>query len=287
MALADTVPVAQYRARLAQVRDVLLFARSAAGGARESDVAAARRILRLTDGVTVGGERVAVDDGAIADDLVPTDEAIDAALRRVEALLALAPPAGAPSVDASRADARLHEIVDQAAAAQGGGSLLDLVGQAILRFLSGLRGPGLDPAALIPAVGLLGLALILFIVATLGRALPERVRREVLVPDLAPGERPDPARQLRAADDALAGGRPRDAIHALFLYAIGALTVREAIRYEPALTDRELLVRAAAIPHADALGDLVAIYERSWFGLREPSRDEALRARELALRVAP
>ncbi|HKW77783.1 MAG TPA: DUF4129 domain-containing protein, partial [Candidatus Limnocylindria bacterium] len=86
---------------------------------------------------------------------------------------------------------------------------------------------------------------------------------------------------------ALAGGHPRDAIHALFLYVIAALATREAIRYDPALTDRELLVRAAAIPHADALRDLVAIYERSWFGLRDPSSDEARRARDLALRVAP
>ncbi len=46
-------------------------------------------------------------------------------------------------------------------------------------------------------------------------------------------------------------------------------------------------MRAAAIPHADALRDLVGIYERSWFGLRDPSVDEARRARELALRVAP
>jgi hypothetical protein len=63
--------------------------------------------------------------------------------------------------------------------------------------------------------------------------------------------------------------------------------VRETIRYDPALTDRELLLRAAAIPHADSLRDLVALYERSWFGLREPSGDEARRARALALQVAP
>jgi hypothetical protein len=157
----------------------------------------------------------------------------------------------------------------------------------ILRFISGLRGPSVDLAQIWPLVGTLGLAVILFVLATLGRALPERVRREVLVRGGVSPERADPAAHLRAADAALGAARPRDAIHALFLYVIAALTTREAIRYDPALTDRELLVRAAAIPHADALRDLTSIYERSWFGLREPSADEAQRARDLALRVAP
>ena len=80
--------------------------------------------------------------------------------------------------------------------------------------------------------------------------------------------------------------RPREAIHALYLFALNTLVAREAIRYDPALTDRELLLRAAGVPHADALRDLVGLYERSWFGLRDPGVDEARRARSLALRVA-
>jgi hypothetical protein len=92
---------------------------------------------------------------------------------------------------------------------------------------------------------------------------------------------------LRAADAAIAAGRSRDALHALYLYVVTTLEVRETIHYDPALTDRELLLRAAAIPHADSLRDLVGLYERSWFGMRDPSRDEARRARDLALLVAP
>lgn len=281
------MPIAQYRARLQQVQDLLLLARSASGAARASEVAAAQRLLRLTDAVAVGGATVSVDDSALADDLAPTDAAIGAALTRVEALLALAPPPDAPSVDPSAADARLREIVAATSAAQAGSNVLDGITQLVLRLLSGLQGPRLDIGMLLPAIGLLGLGLVVFILATLGRALPERVRGEVLVPLARAEERPDPAGQLRSADAALAADRPRDAIHALFLYVIAALTAREILRYEPALTDQELLARAAAIPHADALRDLVRIYERSWFGLRDPSRDEALHARELALRVAP
>ena len=67
--------------------------------------------------------------------------------------------------------------------------------------------------------------------------------------------------------------------------AVGAAKVRFAADF-PALTDHELLLRAAAIPNADALRDLVALYERAWFGLREPDAAEAERARSLATRVA-
>ena len=132
----------------------------------------------------------------------------------------------------------------------------------------------------------LGLALVAFILATLGRGLKERFRHEVLVADHSRERAEDPAMHLRAAESALASGRARDAIHELYLFVIGSLSARELIRYDPALTDRELLQRAAAIPQADALRDLVALNERAWFGLREPDPNEAERARSLAARLA-
>jgi len=132
----------------------------------------------------------------------------------------------------------------------------------------------------------LGLGLVLFIIATLGRGVRERVRTEVLLPDRALTRAEDPAAHRRAAEAALAGGRAREAIHELYLYVLQSLAARELIRYDPALTDHELLLRAAAIPNADALRDLVALYERAWFGLREPDAAEAERARSLATRVA-
>jgi len=170
--------------------------------------------------------------------------------------------------------------------AQASPSFIDAIVRAFQRFLAGLEGPRVDFGVVWPALGILGAAIIFFVVATLGRGLGERVRTEVALRESAGADRADPARHLRAADEALAAGRPRDAIHGLYLFALTSLVVRELIRFDPALTDRELLVRAAAIPHADALRDLVALYERSWFGLRDPGTDEARRARTLALRVA-
>jgi hypothetical protein len=250
----------------------------------------AQSTLRTTHQVALpSGDTLAVDDSALAAAIETTDAGLDAALARMSAHILLVSRLGSPAIDAATADARLRPIVEQqtAAAASANPDLIDAIGRLILRFVSGLRGPAIGFAQLWPFIGTLGIAVILFILATLGRGLPERVRREVLVRGGPSEARADPATHLRAADAALSSGRPRDAIHALFLYAITALTARETIRYDPALTDSELLVRAAAIPHADALRDLVGIYERSWFGLRDPSVDEARRARELALRVAP
>ena len=62
--------------------------------------------------------------------------------------------------------------------------------------------------------------------------------------------------------------------------------MHETIRYDPALTDHELLARAAAIPQIGSLRDLVALHERVWFGLKPADRDDAARGRELAQRIA-
>lgn len=253
---------------------------------RQTAVASARASLHLTDAVSLpSGGTLTIDDSALAE-LDTTDASLDAGIARIDARLALVRRIGAPSIDPATADARLRDVVRQSGPVASG-DIFELIGQLILRFLSSLRDPGIDRRAIETAVGGLGVAVILFIVATLGRALPERMRREVLVRDGPAADREDPGAHLRAADAAIAAGRSREAIHELFLYVIASLEQRDAIRYDPALTDRELLLRAAAIPHAESLRDLVASYERSWFGLREPTVEESRRARELALRVAP
>ena len=286
-ALADTVTVSQYRQRLTQARADLIVARNAPSGL-QATLDRVGALLRLTTEVTLAsGGTIAVDDARLAEGLTGTTASIDSAIARIDARLSLVPRAGDPSIDGVAADARLREIVGEAGQAPPPVDLLDAIGRALLRFFSQLQGPGIDPTILWPAIGALGVAVILFVIATLGRALPERVRREVLVRGSLVEDRLDPTAQLRAADVAMAAGRPRDALHALYLYVIASLASREAVRYDPALTDRELLERASAIPHADSLRDLVLMYERSWFGLREPSQDEARVARELALRVAP
>jgi len=286
VAHADTISPRDYRQRLTDARALVVQARSLAGADREAALTRARLLLLATTAITLPGGELTIDDSALAERLVSSDAALDAGVALLDAQLALVSRAVSPSLDAARSDAALRDVLRAVESAQASPSLLDAIVRALQRFLAGLEGPRVDFGVVWPALGILGAAIIFFVVATLGRGLGERVRTEVALREAAGADRADPARHLRAADEALAAGRPRDAIHALYLFALTSLVAREAIRFDPALTDRELLVRAAAIPHADALRDLVALYERSWFGLRDPGADEARRARTLAMRVA-
>jgi hypothetical protein len=286
VAHADTVSPRDYRQRLADARSLVVQARSLSGAARDAAVTRARVILSATTAISLPMGDLPISDTALADRITSDNAAIDAALALIDAQVALSERALSPSIDAARSDAALHDALGGVDASSGSVSFLDAIVLALQRFLAGLPGPRVDFGLIWPILGILGAAIIFFVVATLGRGLGERVRTEVALREAVGADRPDPARHLRAADEALAGGRPREAIHALYLFALTTLVAREAIRYDPALTDRELLVRAAAVPNAEALRDLVALYERSWFGLRDPGQEEARRARSLAMRVA-
>ena len=286
VAHADTVSPRDYRQRLTDARALVVQARALTGAARDAAVTRARSVLTVTTAIALPAGELTINDSALAERIVSSDAALDAAVALFDAQLALVSRAVSPSIDAARSDAALRDVLRAVENAQASPSFIDAIVRAFQRFLAGLEGPRVDFGLVWPLLGILGAAIIFFVVATLGRGLGERVRTEVALRESAGADRADPARHLRAADEALAAGRPRDAIHALYLFALTSLVAREAIRFDPALTDRELLVRAAAIPHADALRDLVALYERSWFGLRDPGTDEARRARSLALRVA-
>jgi uncharacterized protein DUF4129 len=286
VAHADTISPRDYRQRLTDARALVVQARALTGAARDAAVTRARLVLSATTAIALPAGELSINDSALAERIVSSDTSLEAALALLDAQLALVSRAVSPSIDSARSDAALRDVLRAVENAQASPSFVDAIVRAFQRFLAGLEGPRVDFGLVWPVLGILGAAIIFFVVATLGRGLGERVRTEVALRESAGADRADPARHLRAADEALAAGRPRDAIHALYLFALTSLVAREAIRFDPALTDRELLVRAAAIPHADALRDLVALYERSWFGLRDPGTDEARRARSLALRVA-
>jgi hypothetical protein len=277
-----------YRARLVQVRALVDRSRGVGTADREAMLTQAAALLRQTTALQTHGEAVPIDDGPIATILAGPNGA-NGALAILDAYIARADRAVQTGIDPATADARLHEVLGKTESAgtslSGIAALVDWIASRLAAFFSGLRGiPDLSFAPWI--VVALGLGLVLFIIATLGRGVRERVRTEVLLPDRALTRAEDPAAHRRAAEAALAGGRAREAIHELYLYVLQSLAARELIRYDPALTDHELLLRAAAIPNADALRDLVALYERAWFGLREPDAAEAERARSLATRVA-
>lgn len=287
-ASADTITIAQYSQRLLGSRALLTSAKSSVPGQRAAFVESARTLLRQTSAVRLAdGRLVAIDDAAVAARVAPDDDALDRAVADIELLLLHVARVSSPgAVDPSVAQARLRELVGEQRVRDAPQTLATAIAAAITGFIASLRGAAPDARIVLVVVGGLGLALLLVVVGLLGRDLRERFRREVVAAELRRERASDPGAHLRAADAALAAGRARDAVHALYRYALAALAATEAISFDPALTDRELLVRAVAIPNADALRDLVSLHERVWYGLREPDSADSARARQLALRAA-
>ena len=242
-------------------------------------VARARDVLRQTTAVqTDGGQPVVVDDAALADHLTTGDASLETTIAALDRLSDIAQ---GPPVDLRDADDRLRQLVreDRGQAVQG--SILDLLSRALTRWLSDAAAP-LDRRIALALGGGLGLVVLVLVIGILGSGLRERFRRE-LVLAVAPGEQGvDPLSHLRSADEALRAGLLRDAIHSLYRYALATLAARETIRYDPSLTDREILARSRAIPHSDALRDLVSLHELVWYGLRDARAEDADRARSLA-----
>jgi len=281
IATADTLTADAYRARLRDVRALLQTAKGTAETQRAPVLDAARALLRSTTAIQTADGTLAIDDGALAARI--TSDTVDREIAELDRFIVLADAALQQRVDAPAADAALRRLTNEHEV----GQRLDLgqiVGSLVGRFaqwLYDLMGRP-DPNVLLDAQAIVGVFVALAIVVLLVRGTRERIRRETAL-GAVPGERrADPAGQLRLADDAWRAGRPREAIHALYLYAFAMLAAREAIRYDPALTDHELLRRAAGIPHAGALGDLVQLHERVWFGLRDARESDVARARDLA-----
>lgn len=259
-------------------------ARAAPAAARAAALERARALLRETTAVRLDdGTVVPVDDSALARRIDTSDASLDRAAADVAYLSAVA--TGRPSMDLASADADLRRLVGEQRVAAGQASLIDTLSRWIARSLSGFGGAPPDARIVVIAAGGVGIALLLVVLGILGRDLRERFRREVVLPELARDERVDPAGHLRAAEDAVRRGNAREAVLALYAYAVATLAARELLRYDPSLTDRELLARARAIPHADALRELVDLHERVSYGLREARMDDAERARALALRA--
>ncbi len=281
---ADTLGRRAYHDRLAQARELVVAARAAPLGRRPALLETAKELLRRTTALDVGGgAAVPVDDGGLADRLATGDASLDAAARDLDLLIA---STDAASIDSAAADARLRQLAGEHRAREAQTSISDLIARWLTRFLAGVEGAPLDPKIAFAAAGGLGLAALALVLGILGRDVRERFRREAVLPELRAARSADPAEHLRAADEALRAARPREAIHRLYLYALASLAASEAIRYDPSLTDGEVLARALSIPHADALRDLVELHGRIWYGLHDAGAADADRARGLALRAA-
>ena len=292
LASADTVATNEYASRLRDARSLVASARSAPAAQRPGLLAQAGALLRRTDAIRLAdGSTIPIDDGALAARLTLADDgALATTLADLDGRIATADRASTSRLTAAAVDEQLRAVLRaQPDPARNDPSLLDiffaLIGQA-LSFVGRGTFSAVDPYVVIAAVTGLGVGIALLVLGILGRGVRERIQDEAMSVDTRVGAADDPTAHLRRADAAIVAGRSREALHELYLFALASLVSHETIRFDPALTDRELLARAAAIPQIGPLRALVALHERVWFGLKPAGADEAVRARELAERVA-
>lgn len=290
---ADPISIAAYRQGLAQARTQLADARAASGAAREQRIARALATLDGLRDVLVGDviytalPHAPVQVIARAADDASLDRAV-ATLDETIAWIDRAAAPGARPVD-PRARERLEAVLsagDFQRHPDWRDALTELVRDLLANLFPGLRLPPITATQVALLIGPPAIGLLAYVLWTSARGARERLARETILAAVGAAPRVSAAGHLAAAEAAARSGRWRDAVRELFRFALRALDERGTLRYDPALTDREVLARAAGLPSVRELAALVAVYERAWYGLREPDAAEFGRARELARRVA-
>ena len=284
IANADTVDLAAYRSRLRDARTLLLQARVAADAQRPALVERVRTTLLQTTAVRAAdGSVIALDDSSLARRLTATTAAIDAGIADVDQLAAIADRAANPPFDVAQANARLREVAAAEETRSGSNDLFAAIGALLARLFP--SSGSLPPGSVELTLTIAGAGLLVVIGAILVRGVRERIRRETLQPGAHAEAAASAAVQLAAAERAALSGDPRAALHAFYRYAILTLAERRMLRYEPSLTDRELLERASSLPQLETLRELISLHDRAWFGLKGATVEEADHARALAERA--
>ena len=289
---ADAAPItlAAYRDALVSARSQVDAARQASGDQRRRSLDGAIATLRDVTAVqTNDATFTALPHEPILTLLASGD---DQSLERASGILgetvaALTGGAGTV-IDPARARAVLDATLgssDFRRQPSWTDALAELIRDGLAALFPNLRAPTINTFQI--AAVLSGVIALLFaiVITNATRGLRAKITREAVLAAALASERPGAADHLRAADDAIRHSRLRDALRELFLAALAGLEERGGLRLDPALTDREILARAAGSPRADDLTALVALYEPAWYGVREPSSAEIARASELARRI--
>ncbi|MGH2471520.1 MAG: DUF4129 domain-containing protein [Candidatus Limnocylindria bacterium] len=282
---ADTVELAAYRSRLRDTRALVIQARVAADAQRPALLERARTTLLQTTAVrTADGSVIAIDDSRVARRLSATAAAIDAAVGDVDQLIGIADRAANAPFNVAEANARLRDLAAVEEARSGSNDLFAAIGELLARLFPS-AGAQLPPGSVEITLTIAGAGLLVVILVILVRGVRERIRRETVQPGAHAEAAASAAVQLAAAERAALSGDPRTALHAFYRYAILTLAERRILRYEPSLTDRELLERASSLPQVETLRELISLHDRAWFGLKGATAEEADHARALAERA--
>ena len=102
VAHADTVSPRDYRQRLIDARAQVVQARAVSGAARDSAVTRARSAILATTAVSLPTGELAINDSALADRIVSSDAALDAAVALLDAQIALVARVVSPSIDPAK-----------------------------------------------------------------------------------------------------------------------------------------------------------------------------------------
>lgn len=291
-ASAEPISLDAYRRALGEVRAQVDLARGLAGPARR---AALTRALATLE----GAREVRVDSAIYTD---PPHRALrvlimrgdDVSLTRAsgmleETLAAIAAAAREGGPDPQQARRQLEAILaapDFRRQPDWRDAVAALLRDWLAALFPELRAPRVSIEQAAVVLGAVAAGLLIIVGSSTFAGARASVTREHVLPAERRATRATASDHLAAAESATRAGRLREALRELFLFALLGLEERGALRLDPALTDREILLRAAGLPRAEELASLVAAYERAWYGLREPTPQEVARAREFARRVA-
>lgn len=144
-----------------------------------------------------------------------------------------------------------------------------------------LSGPGLWLAWIL---ALLGVGLIALILGIWLRDLMARWVREAETSESQETARPLPASaeqaQIQARSQAQAGNY-REAVRLLYLAALLHLAESGLLRFEPSLTNQEVLARVPEnAPWRAYLEPVIRVFDRVWYGVREPDAETFQRYQE-------
>jgi hypothetical protein len=300
-AAAETVPVDDYWQRLAALRAQLNGLTAQPPEAQHAVLSAAASAWENVTAVTLtGGVTVPVDHRALAAALRAEKPDLAALVARLDALLAAhadwpAPRHRAESLERLNAILARPEYQWPDAPPNPLADLWNRLLQAILRFLNNLLP---DAVTANPGLDLLGwlftalcVAVVVAIVLYATRGMFSGLVREVTLPADAALEEgalsPDQAAQRAQG---LAGqGDYRSAVRYLYLSALLSLEARGLLRYERALTNREVLRRLSDHPELAApMREVVEVFDRVWYGFQpvDAGAYDQYAARVAALRQA-
>jgi hypothetical protein len=269
---ADTIPLADYWQRLAEVRDDVRAARELSGADRRARLDQAAAALESVDAVLLpDGTRVVPDNRALIaalrdpnPNLTRLESSLDAlgALGRVE----LNPP---PYADAAR---QLAAIMAQPEFQYPPPSPLQ---QALERLLFDLAAAALRALFwLIELIARFPLPVLIVVALVLLALLVYVLRRTqgALVPGAAgagdlPDEQLSSVQALQRAQSLASGGDYRQAVRYLYLSTILFLEEAGRLRRDRSLTNREYLRQVADQPDVAALLlAVVTTFDRVWYG---------------------